>query len=121
MKKLSKLLILLPLFCVLLVISSCSKDVKNPFIGTWKSSTTYYEYTFKSNKTFEVFDSAVSSTFTGTYYYEELPDAVNSDAIYKLTLKLDGLVGQKELNVSFPNSRTMIIGSTMGGTTYYKQ
>jgi hypothetical protein len=122
MKKKSKLLVLLPLFCGLLAITSCSKDVKNPFIGTWRTATSdYVEYTFESNKTFEVFDSAVSATFTGTYYYDELPDAMNTGSIYRLMLKLEGLVGQSEKNVNFPNTRTMVMGDDTGGTTYHKQ
>ncbi|MDR0207167.1 MAG: hypothetical protein LBI45_07940 [Bacteroidales bacterium] len=122
MKKISKILEVLPLFCGLLISSSCDKDVKNPFIGTWRSSTTdYEEYTFESNNSFEVFFSDISATFTGIYYFDKLPDAINNSAIYRLTYQLGSQDVQIEKNVTFPNSRTMVMGNDTGGTTYHKQ
>jgi hypothetical protein len=63
MKKIFVLLALISLFCGLLVILSCKKDVKNPFVGTWNGSDNYGDAI-----TFVITESAWTASWPGTGY-----------------------------------------------------
>jgi hypothetical protein len=81
MKKTFKLLALLPLFCGLLLTTSCDKEddknSDNPFVGTWKwaeDEANYKLATFNTNMSFIVisyWEEEAPYTMSGTYSYQE--------------------------------------------------